>query len=277
MRSQAFVPTIICALLVFGVHPSFPQADEREEIVTLTEQLRKEPNNPALYLRRGDLHRTIQNWDAAHADYDQARTLDAKIEEMDFLKGRVFLEANWPLSAKTSLDRFLAKHSNHLEARIARARGLSKLGHHRAAAQDYTRALELTAQPQPELYIERAQTLAAGGPNYVNEALQGIDDGIKKLGPVVTLQLAALEIEVGQKRYDAALARVEGLIASAQRKETWLARKGEILRDAGRPAEARVAFQAALKAIDTLPPARRNVPATTELEKRIREQSAAIK
>ena len=94
---------------------------------------------------------------------------------------------------------------------------------------------------------------------------------------MVTLQLAAIDIEVGQKRYDAALDRIEAAAASSPRKETWLLRKGEILRDAGRPAEARAAFQNALQAIETLPPARRNVPAMAALEKRIREQYNAVK
>jgi tetratricopeptide (TPR) repeat protein len=273
MRLQS----VILLLLVFTLQRAFAQADEREEIVTLTEQLRKEPDKAALYLRRGDLNRIVQNWDAAHADYDRARTLDPKIDDIDFRRGRLFLEANWPLSAKLALDRFLATHTNHVEALVARARAHTKLGHSLAAADDYTRALELTPQSQPELYIERAQTLAAAGEHQLDAALKGLDDGIKKLGPLVTLQLAALDIEVGQKRYDAALARVEGLIASSPRKETWLFRKGEILLQAGKSAEARAAFHAALQAIDTLPPARRNVPATAALEKRIRDQYNAAK
>ncbi|HEY3236459.1 MAG TPA: tetratricopeptide repeat protein [Polyangiaceae bacterium] len=297
MRSVFFLPVLLSAMLLPLC--AFAQADEREEIVTLTEQLRKEPAKVALYLRRGDMYRTIQNWDAAQADYDYARSLDPKIDDIDFLKGRLFLEANWPLSAKIALDRFLATHTNHVDALIARARAQSKLGLRAASAQDYSRALQLAPQSQPELYIERAQTLAGrdsgvgrgvpaeplvgrdsvepGAANYANEALQGLDEGIKKLGPLVTLQLAAIDIELGQKRYDAALERVEAAAAASPRKETWLLRKGEILREAGRPAEARAAFHSALQAIETLPPARRNVPAMAALEKRIREQYQAVK
>ena len=253
------------------------QADEREEIVTLTEQIRKDPNNSALYRRRGDLNRTVQNWDAAHSDYEQAWTLDSKIDDIDFLKGRLFLEANWPTSAKVALDRFLAKHKNHVEALTARARALSKLGLTAASTADYSRALEFAPQAQPELYIERAQTLAAAGPESLNDAVQGLDEGLKKLGPVVTLQLAAIELEVRQKHYDAALTRIDAAAATTPRKETWLARKGEILRQAGRTAEAREAYRAALQALESLPPARRNVPATATLEKNIREQYEALK
>ncbi|HKQ38563.1 MAG TPA: tetratricopeptide repeat protein [Verrucomicrobiae bacterium] len=253
------------------------QADEREEIVTLTEQIRKEPTNSALYRRRGDMNRTVQNWDAAHSDYEQASTLDSKIDEIDFLKGRLFLEANWPASAKVALDRFLRQHNNHVEALITRARALAKLGLSAASAGDYSRALQLTPQPQPELYIERAQTVAAEGDAHLNDAVAGLDEGLKKLGPVVTLQLAAIDLELRQKRYDAALERIDAAAAATPRKESWLARKGEILRLAGRGAEAREAYRAALQALESLPAARRNVPATAALEKNIREQYEKLK
>lgn len=263
---------LLCPLAVFG------QADEREEIVTLSEKIRSDPTNSALYRRRGDMNRTVQNWDAAHSDYEQASTLDPKsMDDVDFLKGRLFLEANWPASARIALDRFLKKHNNHVEAFIARARALSKLGLRAASAADYSRALELAPQPQPELYIERAQTLAADGDARLNDAVAGLDEGLKKLGPVVTLQLAAIDLEVRQKRYDAALTRIDAAAAATPRKESWLARKGDILRQAGRPAEAREAYRAALQALESLPAARRNVPATAALEKNIREQYEKLK
>lgn len=264
--------------VAFLPFPAFGQADEREEIVTLTEKIRKDPQNAALYRRRGEMHRTVQNWDAAQSDYDQARHLDPKaMDDVDFLKGRVYLEANWPTSAKVALDRFLLRHKDHIEALIARARAHSKLGQRKASSDDYARALQLAPQPQPEFYLERAQTVAAGGDDHLADAVNGLDEGIKKLGPLPTLLLAAIDLEVQQKKFDAALARVDSAAAATPRKETWLARKGDILRQAGRTSEAREAYRAALKALETFPPARRNVPATAALEKRLRDESASLK
>ena len=62
------------------------------------------------------------------------------------------------------------------------------------------------------------------------------------------------------------------MAAKSPRKETWLARKGEILLQADRTNEARTAFKAALDAMDTLPPGRRNVPAMIDLEKHLRAE-----
>ena len=177
-----------------------------------------------------------------------------------------------PLSAKVALDRFLLKHPNHIEALVTRARTLTKLDRRLEAAQDYSRAINISAEGRPELYIERAQSLAGEGGHYAKEALQGLDEGIRKLGPLVTLQLPAIDIELQEKNYDAALARLETVAAKSPRKETWLTRKGEILQQAQRIDEARAAFKAALDAMQSLPASRRNVPAMIDLEKHLREQ-----
>ena len=72
------------------------------------------------------------------------------------------------------------------------------------------------------------------------------------------------------RRYDAALARLERIAAQSPRKERWLARRGEILRQAGRTAESREAFGKALEAIQSLPSYHRSTKATVELENRVR-------
>jgi predicted negative regulator of RcsB-dependent stress response len=139
-----------------------------------------------------------------------------------------------------------------------------------AAAEDYSRAIAYSSQPSPELYLERAQALTAEGGTYLDTALKGLEQGIQKLGPLVTLQLYAIDVELKRKQFDAALKRLDKVAAQSPRKETWLARRGEILQQAGRGEEAREAYRAALKAMDTLPPSRRQVPAMIELEKRLR-------
>src|SRR5437867_1536398 len=87
--------------------------DLRQQLIDLNEEIRKQPRKAELYLSRGDLYRAQQKWDAAQADYDYALALDSKLEIVDFARGRLFFEANWPISAKLALDRFLSKQSNH--------------------------------------------------------------------------------------------------------------------------------------------------------------------
>jgi tetratricopeptide (TPR) repeat protein len=242
-----------------------------EQIELISQEIKRAPRDAELYWRRGELHRLHGDWDLAYADYDRAAAVDPNLDVVDLGRGRLFLEANWPQSAKRVLDRFLSRHTNHVDALITRARVQVKLGQPLAAADDFSAAIAYSHEAGPELYIERAQAFTAAGGEYLRAALKGLDDGIRKLGPLVTLQLYAIDLEIKLKRFDEALSRLDQVAAQSPRKETWLARKGEILQQAGRGSQAQEAFQAALAAINRLPLSRRNVPAMKELEERVRE------
>jgi predicted Zn-dependent protease len=257
------------ALLLVSCFSAWPHGDVHQQILALTEDIAKDPKNAELYLRRAELHRAHQDWDSAYADYERVSALDPKMTVVDLGRGKMFLDANWPHASRITLDRFLARHTNNVEGFATRARALVKLNERLAAAKDYTSALKFSAEPRPELYLERAQALTGEGKEHFEEALKGLDEGIKKLGPLVTLQLYAIDVEIKQGRHDAALERLERVAAQSPRKETWLARRGEILQQAGRLDQARQAYTDALAALNKLPPARRYVPAMVELEKRL--------
>lgn len=250
----------------------FAHGDLHLQIEEVTKQLAGDPKNADLYLKRGELHRAHQEWDGAQADYDFAFNLSqGKMEVIDLVRGKLFLESNWPLSSLVALDRFIGHHTNHVDALTTRARALVKLERRLDAVQDYTRAILSAAHPEPELFLERCQALTNEGAAFLDRALQGLEEGLKKLGPLPVLQTSAIEVELMQKKFDAALDRVQRVAALfGPRQETWLVRRGEILQMAGRPQEANEAYRAALKALDALPPSRRQVPIMAELEHKIR-------
>jgi predicted Zn-dependent protease len=254
--------------------PALAHGPMHEQIALLDQEIAKSPRKAELYARRGELYRLHGDLDLAHTDFDRAAALDPALDIVDLSRGRLFLDANWPHSAKFVLDRFLNRHTNHVEALIARAQVQLKLGAPLAAADDYSAAIAHAADGKPDLYLERAHALTAAGDPHFAKALQGLDEGIRRLGPLVTLELYAIDLEARLKRYDDALTRLDTVSAQSPRKETWLARRGEILQQAGRPADACAAYRSALASIDALPPSRRNVPAMQELKKRVSEALA---
>ncbi len=234
----------------------------------MSARLRREPRNASLYLKRGELYRLHRDWRRAAADYERAARLDPRLAAVDFARGRMLFEAGQNRAAKSALDRFLRAEADHAEALTTRARVLVRLGQRAEAAQDFTRALALA--PEPELFVERAAAIAAAGAPHTREALEGLDEGIARYGPLVTLQLPAIELELREGRYDAALARLETVAAQSPRQESWLARRGDILLRAGRAEEARTAYAAALAALEQLPAPRRRTRAVAELEAHVR-------
>jgi tetratricopeptide (TPR) repeat protein len=178
-------------------------------------------------------------------------------------------EAGRLKQAKKLLDRFLEKEPQHAKALVSRARTFIDLNRPLDAARDFTRALDAYGdnhRPDPSFYIERARALASAGIEHLDDAVRGLDEGLERLGNPVTLQLYAIELELKRKRHDAALTRLERIATQADRQETWLVRRGEILESAGRPEEAHDAYSAALEAIQALPPSRRGNRAIHRLQ-----------
>ncbi|HXG62702.1 MAG TPA: tetratricopeptide repeat protein [Planctomycetota bacterium] len=238
------------------------------QIAELTRRMEREGASAELYYRRAELHRFHEDWPAARADYDRAERLDPGLAEVDLGRGRMWLGAGSPDRAEAALVRFLSRRPDHAGALLERARARRALGRPAEAARDYTRALARLPDPKPDFFLERARAQEEAGD--LAGALAGLEEGMKRLGRIVTLESAALELEIASGRLDEALARLERLAAGTPRPEPWLVRRGEVLRRAGRAAEAEAAFRAALAALETLPPARRAVKSVRDLEARAR-------
>ncbi|HEX8169919.1 MAG TPA: tetratricopeptide repeat protein [Thermoanaerobaculia bacterium] len=233
-----------------------------EQIAAMTKRIAAEPRNASLYLQRGELHRLHHEWKLAEADYEKAARLDASLDLVHFARGRMLLESGHAAAALRSLDRFLAAHPEHSDAHLTRARALAQLG--RDAAADYDAAIAHAAHPSPDLYAERARTLASRG--RTDDALRGLDQALASLGPIASLQLQAIDLELQAKRYDAALARLDTLTPPSP---LHLARRGDILLQAGRTAEAQAVYRNALVAIAAMPERQRNMQSTKEVVARL--------
>jgi tetratricopeptide (TPR) repeat protein len=266
-RWRAFAVVIVS--LRFTV-PSWGHGDVHQQIVLLDSELARHPKNGELLLRRAELWRVDGNWTNALADCERAEVVAPKLAAIDLVRGRIHFDAGQPAQATNFLTRFLVLHGTNAIAWVTRARALAALGNGPAAAQDLTRAIELAPEAGPDLFLERARALREAGGAYHDEALRGLNEAISRLGPLVTLQLAALELEIGLKRYDSALSRVAQVTEGAPRKESWHVRRAEILEQAGRPKEARAAWEDALRAVQELPARLRQTKATVQLEERIR-------
>ena len=266
----------VAAVLAATPRPALGHADVLERIADLNRQIEGNPGIGALYLKRGELHRLHRDWPAARADYKMAAGLAPELAEVDYAFGRMWHEAGRPDLARPALDSFLALRPHNADALLTRSRVLALLGEPRQAVSDLTAAIARLDPPTPEVYLERARLIAVQGPEHATQALKGIDAGVARLGPIVSLIQFAIDLEVGQGRYHAALARMDGLPAAVGGQPRWLARRGDILLAAGRETEAGASYAAGLETIAKLPPSRRRVRATAKLEAKLRARLRLI-
>jgi len=242
-------------------------ADLLAFISRLTEQISTNQNNVEALIQRADLYRLHANWTEAQNDYAAAGKLAPGSTSLLLGQAQLHVDMGEDSAARAAYGAVLSRDPTNAAALFGRAPVLARLGERKAAIADYSRGLALAAFPQPGDFLERASLQATEF--GTEEAIKGLDEGLARLGWMVTLQKAAIELELKRHRTDEALVRLETIIGRSNRKETWLAWKGEILLAAGKTDQAQDVLSAALQAIDGLPPRMRTSPGMTELRAKV--------
>lgn len=214
------------------------------------------PQDPALLLERGELYARHDDWISAEANYLKAAELAPGHPGLARARGALALARNDPAEARRLLDFAIARQPDDAASLLLRARAHAALKDRRAAVADLDAMLARITAPSPELFLEKAALLEPG------EAIRCLDAAVGRIGPAVSLLLRAAALEESLGRIDDAAARLDRIAGQSERPESWLERRGDLLTRAGRRAEARTAYAAALAAIARLPAWLRESPET---------------
>jgi tetratricopeptide (TPR) repeat protein len=266
----AWIVVLCIAFPIVG----FGHGDLHERIAVVTSEIKQQPANAELYLKRGELHGLHAEWKEAESDFDKAEKLDPKLVTVSLARSRVSLARNRFKEAQTDVERFLSAYPNHSIALIVRARALTGQKQFAESARAWATVIEKADHPDVEHFYERARVLVAAGPEQTDAAIKTLDEGLAQLGNVPTLGLYAVQLEVARKRYDAALERLDAMMPRTGRKETWLELRGDILASAGRKEEAEKTYIKALEELHALPARIRSTKASTDLEERLKKKAA---
>ena len=242
--------------------------DVAEAMEIINRQIAANPRDGRLLMQRARLQTLSRKFDQALSDLDAANRL-TPMAEIDRERAQVYLAAGWNETGLEHANRHLAKFPEDAEAYLTRARLRAKLGQPAEAGADLGACINRMKDPPLDLYLERASVLTTEDGAHLAQALSALEQGIKRLGHVVTLETAALEVELQQRNYDAALKRLDGLVERAARKDTWMARRGDVLVQAGRFEEARAVYQQTLELMAKLPANQRARPGTKALEEQL--------
>ena len=220
-----------------------------------------------LYLERGDLECCL-------ADAEAAEELQPGRVETALVRGRALAGLGRLEQAELALDRYLAQRPDDVLALLARAEVRERAGDSVGAEGDLGRVLARAEPAAPAVWLACARVTRARGDDAA--ALAVLGEGCARLGGAVSLELAALELELELCRLDEALARVERLRAAAPRTEGWTARRGDVLALAGRASEARTSWRLALEELARLPAHVRRTRTAIALAASLRERLAAL-
>jgi tetratricopeptide (TPR) repeat protein len=244
------------ALAVFVIPPStFAHGDLHDRILQVTGELNKS-SSAELFFKRGCLHLEHCAGEAALADFSEAELLGHSGLEIDALKAEGLMLLGKDRPALEALNRCLNRDPSSSHCLVLRARVFGRLGESIAAIHDYRKALSLVSKPEPDLILEISTALAKN--KQAIDALEVLDQGMVRLGPLASLMTAAIEIDLGIRNIEGALRRIDVARNAAPRPEPWMARKASILARAGSTAESQAEWQLLLDHIASLSPGERN-------------------
>jgi predicted Zn-dependent protease len=161
-RTQAGLALLLVSLALSG--PAGAHPDLLEQIALLDQQIAQQPDNAALRVARGDLHRRHGDHEAAARDFAAARSIQPDFATLALQQARLLLEVGDPAGAERLLTQDLAVHPERAVAWDLRGRANMALRRPQPAAADFEQAIRLSVAPSPALFREQALALTAAGP-----------------------------------------------------------------------------------------------------------------
>jgi tetratricopeptide (TPR) repeat protein len=247
-RRHAALALFVLVALGVAAAVAFAHPDPNERIEALGFALERHPDDPQLWIERADQYLQVGNPAAALRDLDRAESIAPYRPEVPLQRGAAFLALGRPADAERQLGFAIERDPASDVARVLRGRALIALGRAREAARDFERGIQLSARPSPDQYLEWGRALAEAGRSA--EALRALDRGLTAVGESPALIEEAVRIECAHGAYDAALERIERHPAAWGSRPAQRARRGDVLRAAGRELEAQAEYSAALAELE---------------------------
>ena len=246
--SHRLVASLALFLLLASRGPASAHEPDEVAIADLTAHLSAARSPAHALLVRAELHRAAEHWDEAAADLADARALDPAAPMLDLCEAVLAFERGRAAESVPAFERYVARVPSDGKAHAWYARALQSLGRSVEAAAQYDSALAHMPRPEPGLVLSRAAL--ADSLTGAAAALAEVERGLARIGPSLSLELSAVDLEARLGRTEAALARLDRLQERGGDPVTLGWQRGTLLSQAGRGLDACVAWSDALDALD---------------------------
>lgn len=234
-------------------------------VAQITQELEINPEDAGLRFKLACAHQEHGEWTSALVEVEKVERLAPGKHPTGFVQGQALASGGHWLAAKSTLDEFITQQPNHAAALAERAKVLRRLNKLQEALADFRTALENAGPGDSSVpwYLQAADAFIAN--HQVEEAARLLRQGLEKLHENPELLHRSLEVELSAGHFDEALARVIAMEKIGPRREPWMARRAQVLAQAGRLAESHAAWRALRDHLMSLPSLERGTPLLRQL------------
>lgn len=240
-----------------------PEDLYEEEVAFMNKNISANPSDASNWNQRSLFFLGNGQFEQSLLDCDETDRLAPRKFPTNYVRSRILFAKGDLAKSRELLDELLTAFPDHVEGRITRARLFMQDKLTGPALDDFRAALDASGgKADVALVMETVDLLVSIDER--DEALKTLDQQISIQGDLPPLLTRALEMEAAAGKFDAAVSRVDAIAKNTPQPELWMAKRAELLTQAGRKADARAAWETLLSHLDSLPNLKRGQPAMLE-------------
>lgn len=209
LRKLRFISIAVLASLLLQNPPALAHGPTADAIAELSHRLEHDPDNPDLWVARGELYGAEGRWDEAAQDFDSLARLSPHDPRLALHRGHMALENRRFLEAERELTRHLESGSGELLGYWLRGRARMQNGRACAAAVDFDEVVARQSPIGPEPFLTRARAQRRCDTFDPLSIVRGLEEGLMLLGPVPGLVFLAIEVDLDLGNTELALERLD--------------------------------------------------------------------
>jgi len=194
--------------------------DLHERILVVTKEIKADPDNAFLYLKRGELYFQHEEYKKALKDYLKCKSLDYSVNRLEFNLANTYHRLNKPDKSLMILNSILDDDPFHVKSYRLKASILLGQMKFKESASTYDRVIEHANKTLPENYIESS----VAWENVFSEegkcrSMDIILAGIETLGPLRIFYDRLIYLNKKYNEWHRVVDYQTILISQSQRKE----------------------------------------------------------
>jgi len=230
----------------------FAHGPVHAQIDSLSQLIDKHPDSLNLYFERAVYYQIDEDYIRAIADFEKVLIMDTEVYTTYFPLAEIYFETEEYTLASQYINEYVKHYPKHANGQILYAKVSLALGKDELAIVGFDNAIAIKKdEATPEDFIHLANVWRIQNPE---KAYKVLEEGIKKIGPYVSLQKHLVDLANEHKWYDRSMQIINDILAKSNRKEYWLLQKANILSDQGKHEQAKVIYENCLAEIEGLKP-----------------------
>ena len=250
MKFSYFIVILILIPILHFSMDVLAHSSGSAKLEKINEHIMLAPNKANNYIKRGLLYESLGHNDLALADLIRAEELGVK-DKILLPKARILFRQGQLLDALKLLNQLVIQMPGNRAGLLLRAQVYTKLLDFKSVVDDYRTLISIEAQPTPGIYLALVETLLKQNPDNRDDALQLLDDGIKKNSGLIQLQNRAVDLCVEWRWYDDAIARMKTLGEALNHSSQWQVALADLYLKKGDHEQAKFYYKNSLDTLNT--------------------------